>query len=112
MSTILQRKFPPKCKDLGSFTIPCTISNTKFEWAILDLVSSINVLAYSIYASLNFGELKEIGVAIQLADIFNAYPKGVLKDVLMQVNELVFPTNSYILNMEDNSSPILTPLLL
>ena len=48
---------------------------------------------------------------IQLADTSNAYPDGVLEDVLVQVNELVFPADFYILDMGDgNSSDV--PLLL
>ncbi|KAM1636645.1 hypothetical protein ACFX1X_014788 [Malus domestica] len=75
VSAVLQRKLPPKCKDPGSFTIPCVIGNTKFEHAMLDLGASINVMPYSIYASMNLGELKNDGVIIQLADRSNAYPK-------------------------------------
>ena len=66
----------------------------------------------SIYASLNLGDLKETSVVIQLADRSNAYPKGVLEDVLVQENEFAFPTDFYVLDMEDESSPMPTPLLL
>ena len=76
VSAVLQRKLPTKCKDPGSFTIPCVIGNTRFEHAMLDLGASINVMPYSIYASMNLGELKNDGVIIQLADRSNAYPKG------------------------------------
>ncbi|KAM2622716.1 hypothetical protein TB2_027309 [Malus domestica] len=108
VSAVLQRKIPPKCKDPGSFTIPCVIGNTKFEHAMLDLGASINVMPYSIYASMNLGELKNDGVIIQLADRSNAYPKGVLEDVLVQVDNLIFPADFYVLEMED--SPNVTPL--
>ncbi|CAN6679374.1 unnamed protein product [Malus baccata var. baccata] len=108
VSAVLQRKLPPKCKDPGSFTIPCVIGNTKFEHAMLDLGASINVMPYSIYASMNLGELKNDGVIIQLADRSNAYPKGVLEDVLVQVDNLIFPADFYVLDMED--SPNVTPL--
>ncbi|CAN6712798.1 unnamed protein product [Malus baccata var. baccata] len=108
VSAVLQRKLPPKCKDPGSFTIPCVIGNTKFEHAMLDLGASINVMPYSIYASMNLGELKNNGVIIQLADRSNAYPKGVLEDVLVQVDNLIFPVDFYVLEMED--SPNVTPL--
>ncbi|CAN6554943.1 unnamed protein product [Malus baccata var. baccata] len=108
VSAVLQRKLPPKCKDPGSFTIPCVIGNTKFEHAMLDLGASINVMPYSIYASMNLGELKNDGVIIQLADCSNAYPKGVLEDVLVQVDNLIFPADFYVLEMED--SPNVTPL--
>ncbi|KAM2325828.1 hypothetical protein ACFX1X_025128 [Malus domestica] len=108
VSAVLQRKLPPKCKDPGSFTIPCVIGNTKFKHAMLDLGASINVMPYSIYASMNLGELKNDGVIIQLADRSNAYPKGVLEDVLVQVDNLIFPADFYVLEMED--SPNVTPL--
>ncbi|XP_031247321.1 uncharacterized protein LOC116105038 [Pistacia vera] len=58
------------------------------------------------------GPVKDIGVIIQLADRTNAYPKGVVEDVLVQVNELVFPVDFYILDMDDSSSPDPTPILL
>ncbi|KAM2661082.1 hypothetical protein EV2_023432 [Malus domestica] len=108
VSAMLQRKLPPKCKDPGSFTIPCVIGKTKFEQCMLDLGASINVMPYSIYASMNLGELKNDSVIIQLADRSNAYPKGVLEDVLVQVGNLIFPADFYVLDMED--SPYSTPL--
>ncbi|CAN6677806.1 unnamed protein product [Malus baccata var. baccata] len=112
VSAMLQRKLPPKCKDPGSFTIPCVIGNTRFEHAMLDLGASINVMPYSVYASMNLGELKNDGVIIQLADRSNAYPKGVLQDVLVQVDHLIFPADFYVLDMEDSTHSPPSPLLL
>ncbi|CAN6677805.1 unnamed protein product [Malus baccata var. baccata] len=112
VSAILQRKLPPKCKDPGSFTIPCVIGNTRFESAMLDLGASINVMTYSIYASMNLGALKNDGVIIQLADRSNAYPKGVLEDVLVQVNHLVFPADFYVLEMDESDHAPSLPILL
>ncbi|CAL8087849.1 unnamed protein product [Prunus armeniaca] len=105
-------KTAPKFKDLGSFTIPCVIGNTKFEHAMLDLGASINFMLYSIYASMNLGELKNDGVIIQLADRSNAYPKGVLEDVLVQVNHLIFLADFYVLEMEDSAHSTPLPILL
>ncbi|KAM3003944.1 hypothetical protein FF2_034242 [Malus domestica] len=112
VSALLQRKLPPKCKDPGSFTIPCVIGNTRFDHAMLDLGASINVMPYSVYASMNLGELKHDGVIIQLADRSNAYPKGVLEDVLVQVDHLIFPADFYVLDMEDSVHSPSSPLLL
>ena len=112
VSTVLQKKLPPKCKDPGMFTIPCKISSVRIEKALLDLGASINVMPRSIYSSLNIGPLKETGVIIQLADRSNAYPDGVLEDVLVQVNELVFPADFYVLDMEDDNSSNSIPILL
>ncbi|CAN6691822.1 unnamed protein product [Malus baccata var. baccata] len=112
VSAILQRKLPPKCKDPGSFTIPCVIGNSRLESAMLDLGASINVMSYSIYASMNLGALKNDGVIIQLADRSNAYPKGVLEDVLVQVNHLIFPADFYVLEMDESDHAPSLPILL
>ncbi|XP_070667507.1 uncharacterized protein [Malus domestica] len=109
---VLQRKLPPKCEDPGSFTIPCVIGNTRFEHAMLDLGASINVMPYSIYASMNLGELKNDGVIIQLVDRSSAYPKVVLEDVLVQVNHLIFPADFYMLEMENLAHSSSLPILL
>ncbi|KAM2239502.1 hypothetical protein ACFXTI_009048 [Malus domestica] len=112
VSAMLQRKLPPKCKDPGSFTIPCVIGNTRFKSAMLDLGASINVMPYSIYASMNLGKLKNDGVIIQLADRSNAYPKGVVEDVLVQVNHLIFPADFYVLEMDESDHAPSLPILL
>lgn len=112
ISAILQKKLPPKCKDPCMFTIPCKVSNVKIEKAMLGLGASINVISLFIYSSLNLGSLKETGVIIQLADRSNVYPEGVLKDVLVQVNELVFPVDFYVLDMEEDNSSSLAPILI
>ncbi|KAM2806294.1 hypothetical protein COP1_046927 [Malus domestica] len=112
VSAVLQNKLPTKCKDPGSFTIPCVIGNTSFESAMLDLGVSINVMPYSIYASMHLGELKKDGVIIQLADRCNAYPKGVLEEVLVQVNHLIFPADFYVLEMDESDHSPTLPILL
>ncbi|XP_027150139.1 uncharacterized protein LOC113750348 [Coffea eugenioides] len=112
VSAVLQRKFPPKCGDPGMFTIPCRIGNTVIRRAMLDLGASINVMPKSIYASLKLGPLKETGIIIQLADRTNAYPDGLVEDVLVKVNDLVFPADFYVLDMDDDHSPDPSPLLL
>ena len=110
MSGVFQRKLPPKCKDPGVFFVPCKIGNLYFDKAMLDLGASINVRPRSIYDKLNLGELKKIGVVLQLADRSSIYPDGVLEDVLVQVNELEFPADFYVMNMWDACDDI--PILL
>nr|KYP37095.1 hypothetical protein KK1_041739 [Cajanus cajan]KYP38243.1 hypothetical protein KK1_040510 [Cajanus cajan] len=46
-----------KCKDQGTFYMPCIIGNNKFENAMLDLGASINVMPLSIFNSLSLGPL-------------------------------------------------------
>jgi len=66
----------------------------------------------SIYSSLNAGPLKETGVIIQLADRSLVYPKGILEDVLVQVDWLIFPADFYVLDMEEDRSTNSSDLLL
>ncbi|XP_021741538.1 uncharacterized protein LOC110707795 [Chenopodium quinoa] len=107
---VIQKKLPSKCKDPGMFSIPCKIGNSKFERCMLDLGASINVMPQSVYDTLNMGPLSKTNVIIQLADRSNAFPMGVLEDVLVQVNEQVFPADFYVLDMGDRSDSV--PLLL
>ncbi|XP_022871282.1 uncharacterized protein LOC111390467 [Olea europaea var. sylvestris] len=74
------------------------ISTKMFEKAMLDLEASINVMLYSIYASLFLGSLKETS--------------GVLEDVLVQVNQLIFPVDFHVLDMQDESTSMTSSLLL
>ncbi|CAH9118492.1 unnamed protein product [Cuscuta europaea] len=110
VSAIFQKKLPEKCSDPGMFTIPCTIGDTLFPRALLDLGASINGIPYSLYKSLNLGPMHKTGVVIQLADGSSTYPKGVIEDVLVKVENLVFPVDFYILEMGDADQT--TPILL
>ncbi|XP_052181853.1 uncharacterized protein LOC127794642 [Diospyros lotus] len=58
VSALIQPAMPLKCKDPGTFTIPCTIGELQFTNALLDLGASINVMPKSVYASLQVGPLK------------------------------------------------------
>ncbi|XP_076954249.1 uncharacterized protein LOC143628580 [Bidens hawaiensis] len=72
VSTILQKRLPPKCKD------PC--------------------FHYSLTVE------KDRGSHSILADKSMVHPKGVLEDILVQVNELVLPVDFYVLDMEDGDT--------
>ncbi|XP_027348133.1 uncharacterized protein LOC113859603 [Abrus precatorius] len=102
VSAIIQSSIPPKCKDPGTFTIPCIIGSEQFSQAMLDLGPSINVMPKSVYQSLHIGKLRPTGVVIQLANRSTTHPEGVLEDVLVRVNDLIFPTDFYVLNMEND----------
>lgn len=109
-TVIIQRILPAKCKDPGMFIILCMIGNNRIEKAMLDISTSINVMPYSVYAYLKLGPLNKTSVVIQLADRSNAWPKSIVYDVLVQVNNLFFPADFYVLDMENSDSN--TPILL
>ncbi|XP_021599732.1 uncharacterized protein LOC110605449 [Manihot esculenta] len=112
VSTAFQSKMPIKCKDQAMFTIPIKIGIVGVKKAMCDLGVSINVMPLFIYQSLNVDPLKETGVVIQLADRSVIYPEGVLENVLIQVDNLVFLANFYIVHMDDDKSSNTSDLLL
>ncbi|XP_012461373.1 uncharacterized protein LOC105781379 [Gossypium raimondii] len=54
----------------------------------------------------------ETGVIIQLADRSVVHSEGVLEDVLVKVNELIFQAEFYIIDIEDDNSTNLSNILL
>ncbi|XP_039142003.1 uncharacterized protein LOC120279202 [Dioscorea cayenensis subsp. rotundata] len=107
-SAILQKKLPPKLKDPGSFTIPCSIGNVVFERALCDLGASINLMPLSIFKKLNLGEARPTTVTLQLADRSLKHPRGVIEDVLVKIDKFIFSTDFIILDIEeDKDIPII-----
>ena len=107
-SAIIQRKLPLKLKDLGAFTIPCSIGLVKIGKALCDLGASINLMPLSMMKKLGCREPKPTRMTLTLVDRSISYPFGVLEDVLVKVNELVFPTDFVILDMaEDEEMPLI-----
>ena len=107
-SEVLITKMPPKLQDPGSFTIPCVIGDFKFNKAFLDLGSSVNLMPFSIYEQLGIGELRKTSVSLQLADRSVTYPKGLVEDVLIKVEQFILPADFLVLDMkEDQNIPIL-----
>ncbi|RDX91040.1 hypothetical protein CR513_27035, partial [Mucuna pruriens] len=74
-----------------------------FADAMLDLGASINVMPASVYRSLSFGDLEPTGMTIQLVNKSIVQPLGVLEDVLVQMNKLIFPADFYVLDIEDET---------
>jgi len=79
---------------------------------MLDLEASINVMPTSIFNSLGLGPLKATGVVIQLSNRSNTHPANLVEDVLVRVNELIFPIDFYILEMEGDYTSSKSPSFL
>ncbi|XP_060974135.1 uncharacterized protein LOC133039291 [Cannabis sativa] len=67
-SAMLKSKIPPKLKDPGSFTIPCSIGGRDVGRALCDLGASINLMPMSIFKKLGIGEARPTTVTLQLAE--------------------------------------------
>ncbi|RVW20835.1 Transposon Ty3-I Gag-Pol polyprotein [Vitis vinifera] len=100
VSAIIQSKSPIKYKDPGCPTISVNIGGTHVEKALLNLGASVNLLPYSVYKQLGLGELKPTAITLSLADRLVKIPKGVIKDVLVQVDKFYYPVDFVVLDTD------------
>ena len=98
VSAIIKCKTPVKCKDPGCPTISVNIGGTCVEKALLDLGASVNLLPYSMYKQLGLGELKPTSITLSLPDRYIKIPKGIIEDVLIQVDKFYYPVDFVVLD--------------
>ncbi|XP_062113674.1 uncharacterized protein LOC133824717 [Humulus lupulus] len=98
LSAVIEQKTPPKYKDPGCSTISCQIGTHEFSQALLDLGASVNLMPYSVYSQLGLGEIKPTSVVLQLADRSIKKPRGIVEDVLVQVDKFYYPVDFLILD--------------
>ncbi|XP_010247843.1 PREDICTED: uncharacterized protein LOC104590797, partial [Nelumbo nucifera] len=101
-SAILLNRLPQKLKDLGSFTIRCTIGSLKIEKALCDLGANINLMPFSIFKKLGLGEPQPTRVAFQLVDRSIRHPRGIIEDVLVKVDKFIFLVDFIVLDMQED----------
>ncbi|KAG9442126.1 hypothetical protein H6P81_017980 [Aristolochia fimbriata] len=107
-SAILINKLPTKLKDPGSFTTPCEISSNKFANALWDLGASVNLMPLSLCRYLKLGEPQETRITLQFADRSTKIPEGVMEDVLVKIQDFIYPHDFVVLDMEvDKYLPII-----
>ncbi|XP_038880513.1 uncharacterized protein LOC120072176 [Benincasa hispida] len=99
---------PPKMRDPGSFTIPCSIGEIYIGQALCDLGASINLMPLSILKRLNMEQLRPTTVTLQLANRSLVHLEGKLKDVLVTIDRFILPADFIILDYEaDKDVPII-----
>ncbi|RVW67927.1 hypothetical protein CK203_063503 [Vitis vinifera] len=98
MKNILQ--VSSKYKDPGCPTISVMIGGKLVEKALLDLGASVNLLPYSVYKQLGLGELKPTSITLSLADRSVKIPRGMIEDVLVQVDNFYYPVDFVVLDTD------------
>ena len=93
-----------KYKDPGYPTISVNIGGTCVEKALLDLDASVNLLPYSMYKHLGLGKLKPTSITFSLADRSIKIPKGIVEDVLIQVDKFYYPVDFVVLDTEPSAA--------
>ncbi|XP_047156689.1 uncharacterized protein LOC124827632 [Vigna umbellata] len=85
---VSQKTLPPKFKDPGSFTIPCTIKNYDIRKALVDLAASINLMPLSMLKKIDGLEVKPTKTILQMVDRSIKHPYGVVEDVVVKIDKL------------------------
>ena len=97
-TSLIRNNLPLKYKDPGSPNISIVVGNSKLGHALVDLGASVNLLPYSVYVALGLGELEPTNITLQLADRSVKIPRGIVKDVLVQVDKFYFPVD-FVVNL-------------
>ncbi|XP_042027311.1 uncharacterized protein LOC121774514 [Salvia splendens] len=99
---VIQRSdLSSKKTDPGMFTLLISIGDIQVEHAMCDLGASINVLSYSIYRKLGVTKHVDTDIMIQLADRSCIHPEGILEDVIVKVNNFLYPTDFFVIKMTE-----------
>jgi len=108
-SVVIQRILPPKYKDPGNVTIPCSIGAVSVGKDLIDLGANINLMSLSMCRRIGELEIMPTRMTLQLADRSITRPYGVVEDVLVKVRQFTFPPDFVIMNTEEDDE---IPLIL
>ena len=103
-NAILQCKYVTKYKHPDCPTISCIIGGYRIDRALLDLGSSVNLFSYYVYKELDLKELKPTRVKLELVDRSFKVPRGIVEDVLIQVDTIYYTINFIILDTQPTKS--------
>jgi len=107
-SVVIQKILPPKHKDPGSVTIPCSTREVNVGKALIDLGASINLMPLSMCRRLGELEIMPTRMTLQLADRSITRPYGVIEDVLVIVKHFIFPADFVVMDIsKDTGIPII-----
>ncbi|XP_021836462.1 uncharacterized protein [Spinacia oleracea] len=102
-SAIILNQMPPKLKDPGSLSIPCAIKALEIGNALCDLGASVSLMPYSVFTTLDLGELVPTNITLQLADRSVKYPIGKVEDVPLRVGKFVIPVDFVVLDIDEDA---------
>ncbi|GKB02575.1 zinc finger, CCHC-type containing protein [Tanacetum coccineum] len=86
----------------GNFEIPCSIGGLKHVNALVDQEFDVNVMPNSTYMKLTDEMPAKTDIRLSLASHSYIYPLGIAEDVLIKVDEHVYPVDFVILDIKEN----------
>jgi len=103
-SVVIQRILPPKHKDTGNVTIPCSIGEVSIGKALIDLGASINLMSLFMCRRLGELEIMPTKMTLQLAYRSITRPYGVIEDVLVRVKHHIFLADFVVMDIEEDAN--------
>ncbi|XP_071727333.1 uncharacterized protein [Rutidosis leptorrhynchoides] len=94
-------RVPKKLGDLGKFVFPCKFSDSEVFNAYADLGASIKLMPHSFYERLDLEPLKPTRIRIRLANHSYDTAIGIVGDILVSIDTLVFPVDFVITEIDD-----------
>jgi len=101
-SAIIQKTIPQKSCDLGSFTLPISVGNLYVGKELLDLGASINLIPLSMLKRIGEVDVRPTRMTLQLADRSIKHPYGMVEDLLVKVDKLLFPIDFVVMDIEED----------
>jgi len=80
------------------------IAKQLIHTALLGLGASVNLMPFTEYEKLELGELKPTKMVIQLVDRSTRVPKEIVEDVLIRVDEFIYPVDFVVTETEKVSN--------
>ncbi|XP_076934448.1 uncharacterized protein LOC143600725, partial [Bidens hawaiensis] len=98
VSAILKGDLPPKLQDLGAPLINIQVGDFQMSRALLDLGAGVSILPRGLYDQYDFGSLKRVETTVVLADLSHKLPRGIVRDVIVKVEEFYYPVDFLVLD--------------
>jgi len=99
-NALIQKSLPKKFMDLGSFNLPMSIGALSVDNALLDLGASINLIPLAMLRKIGDLEIQPTKMQLQLADRSIKYPYGVVENVLVKVDKIMFPVDFVVMDIK------------
>ncbi|KAJ0857449.1 putative transcription factor interactor and regulator CCHC(Zn) family [Helianthus annuus] len=112
VNAVLLGTLPPKLQDPGAPIISVQVGEFKIERALLDLGACVSILPGSLYDQYDFGPLQKVNTIVVLADQTPMCPRGIIKDVIVKVEECYYPVDFLVLDCATSSKNTHPPVIL
>ncbi|GKB63914.1 MAK10-like protein [Tanacetum coccineum] len=99
-SAFVQGEIPTKMEDLGLFTLPCRLGDSKPFDTLADLGSRVNIIPLYLFKMLNIGLLAETDHIFGLADGTKSYPVEIVKDVEVRIGKQKLLNDFYVIDIQ------------